>query len=575
MSRNISKEKRDQLVEKIRAIKSYIASCEQDENTSNLLTYIAEIEKDIKGKKYGLVYEDHKEEIDEILETHVPVLVDEENMIINNGGNINFLIEGDNLGSLKLLEKTHKGRIDMIYIDPPYNTGNKDFVYDDEFVAKDCGFRHSKYVSFIVKRLKIMKNLLTDEGFICISIDDNEQASVKLICDDVFGEDNFISCMSRRTKSSGKTTNHISANHDYVIIYAKDIQNVGIIGLPHIDEGFKYEDEFVETRGKYKLNQTLDYDSLQYSPGLDYPIEINGEIFYPGQDYNKYLDRKSGNYLRADWAWRWSKDLFEFGLNNGFIVVKRKSDGTARIYTKTYLNATIERNSLGKYEVVIRERKKPLSTLDFLDAEYSNDNAKKDLKKIFPEFAFDYPKPVSLIKKLLQICHNKNAIVLDCFAGSGTTGHAVLKINTEDGGNRKFILCTNNENNIAKEITYERIKRVIEKDNYNASLKYFRVEYLPIEDKFYYEYADELLKYIRELVELENAINFNDNSKIAIMLTEEELDNFTEEIENHQECKVIYLGHDVLLTSKQTKLFNDRKIKINVIPDYYYRELEN
>lgn len=571
---NVSKQRREGLLAKIKDIRTFISSAPQDENTANLLSYLSDLEKDVNGKKYGLVFEEHREEIDEVLDTHTPVLTEEKDLFIDNGGQMNFLIEGDNLASLKLLEKTHKGKIDLIYIDPPYNTGNQDFIYDDKFIVSEDGFKHSKYISFLKKRLEIMCKLLSPQGFICISIDDNEQPDIRFLCDEVFGAENFISCMSRRTKSSGKTTNHISANHDYVIIYAKNIASVGIVGIPHIDEGFKFEDEYVETRGKYKLNQTLDYDSLSYSAGLDYPIELNGKIFYPGSDYNKYLKRKNGEHQRADWAWRWSKELFEFGYNNGFIVVKEKADGTARIYTKTYLNATIKRNTSGKYEVIISERKKPLSTLDFLDAEYSNDNAKKDLKQIFTNFAFDYPKPLSLLKKLMQICYSDSAIVLDCFAGSGTTGHAVMKLNAEDGGNRKFILCTNNENNICRDVTYVRIKRVIGKEGYAASLKYYKVDYIPINELMYYEYADELLLHIRELIELENGINLIGNEEIGIVLTEEELDEFIVNTDSFAKCRKLYMGHDILPTEEQEKKLQAHDIEISIIPDYYYRDLQ-
>lgn len=574
MSTNISKQKREDLIAKIGQIRTYISAAPQDENTGNLLTYLSELEKDVRGKKYGLIFEEHREEIDEVLSTHTPVLTEDGSLFIDNGGQTNFLIEGDNLASLQLLEKTHRGKIDLIYIDPPYNTGNKDFVYGDIYVMSEDSFRHSKYASFITKRLESMRKLLSDEGYICISIDDNEQPNMRLVCDQIFGEENFVACMARRTKSSGKTTNHVSANHDYLIIYAKNIQSVGIVGLPHIDEGFKYEDEYVDVRGKYKLNQTLDYDSLSYSESLDYPLEIDGEIFYPGQNYEKYLERKNGNHQRADWAWRWSKELFDFGYKNGFIVVKRKADGSARIYTKTYLNASIQRVSTGGYEIVINERKKPLSTLDLLDAEYSNDNAKKDLKRIFGEFAFDYPKPISLITRLLQICYTKQACILDCFAGSGTTGHAVMKLNAEDGGNRRFILCTNNENNICRDVTYERIKRVIDKEGYAASLKYYKVDYVPISDRLYYEYANELLCHIRELVELENGINFTGNAEIAIVLTEEELAEFMANIDAYSKCRKLYMGYDLLPDEKQEKSLAEHGIEKNIIPDYYYRELQ-
>lgn len=202
MSTNISKEKREKLISEIKAIREYISAAPQDENTGNLLTYLSEIEKDIKGKKYGLVFEEHRESIDDILATHTPVLSEDTDLLIDNGGQMNFLIEGDNLASLQLLEKTHKGKIDLIYIDPPYNTGNKDFIYNDSFVNGDDEFRHSKWASFIYKRLSIAKRLLSHKGMIFISIDDNEVYSLKFICDSIFGENNYISSIVTHTTSS-------------------------------------------------------------------------------------------------------------------------------------------------------------------------------------------------------------------------------------------------------------------------------------------------------------------------------------------------------------------------------------
>lgn len=186
---------------------------------------------------------------------------------------------------------------------------------------------------------------------------------------------------------------------------------------------------------------------------------------------------------------------------------------------------------------------------------------------------FQYPKSVQAVMQCVRCMSQKlDVLVLDFFAGSGTTGHAVMKLNAEDGGKRRFILCTNNENNICRDVTYERIKRVIERDKYEASLKYFKVDFVPISDRLYYEYADELLKHIRELVELENGINFNGNAEIAIVLTEKELDAFAANMP--EKCKTIYLGHDVLPSEAQESLFKARGIAVNIIPDYYYRELE-
>jgi len=422
------------------------------------------------------------------------------------------------------------------------------------------------------KRLKLMKKLMNKESYICISIDANEQANLQLLCNEIFGENNFIACMPRRTKSSGKTTNKISANHDNILIYCISKENVAIGGLEHSDIGFRYEDEFIDIRGKYKLNQTLDYDSLQYSESLDYPLVIEGRTYYPGSSLENYQTRKLGNHKRADWAWRWSKDLFDFGYKNGFVVVKEKKDGSARIYTKTYLNATIKRID-GGYVIDNVSRTKPLSSLEFTEAAYSNDNAKKDFKKIFNEATFDYPKPVALIENLVRINPCSNITVLDCFAGTGTTAQAVLRLNS-DGGKRKFILCTNNENNICRDITYERIKRVIFEENCEASLKYYRIDYVHINEKLYYEYADELLRHVCELVELENGINFADNTHFAIILTDEELASFVANINKFEACRTLYIGHDVLTNGEQEALLKNRHIKVNVIPDYYYQELE-
>lgn len=384
----------------------------------------------------------------------------------------NMIIKGDNLEALKSLLPKYEGKINCIYIDPPYNTGNEAWCYNDnvndpkikkwigEVVGKEGEdlSRHDKWLCMMYPRLRLLHKLLANDGAIFISIDDNEQANLRLICDEIFGSNNFISFIPRRTKSSGKTTNKISSNHDYILIFCKDINSVLIRSLEHTDPGFKYYDKFIEDRGKYKLNQTLDYDSLQYSGSLDYPLSIDGNTYYAGSSYEKYLERKNGNHQRADWAWRWSPELFEFGYKNEFIVIKRKSDGSARIYTKTYMNAKIEKNQDGYY-IDYMPRGKPLSTLEFTNPEYSNDNAKKNLRNVFPECPFDFPKPIELIETIFKISTDKNSIILDSFAGSGTTAHAVLNMNKTDGGNRKFILVEMED--YAETITAERVKRVI------------------------------------------------------------------------------------------------------------------
>lgn len=399
----------------------------KDEHKDNdeALKAIHEIENEIVSKKYGLVWEEHEENVDIQMRTHVPVFLEAKDREIigdEDNPNFNFLLEGDNLHSLKLLEKTHKGKIDVIYIDPPYNTGKKDFVYNDDYVCEDDTFRHSKWLSFMEKRLRIAYHLLSKEGLIFVSIDDNEQAVLKNLMDEIFSESNFIINLPRITKKSGKTTGSFSKNHDYVLVYTKHDKDIFIME-EHIDPAFTHEDQWVKQRGRYKLNQTLDYDSLSCSSSLDYPLTIEGETFYPGSDKEAWKERQKGNHKRADWAWRWNPKLFEFGYKNDFIVINRKKDGTARIYTKTYLNAKIDKNDNGDYYIKYIQRTKPLSSIGLVENIYSNDNAKKDLATFGLKDKFDYSKPVELIKRLIKNHYNKNAIVLDFFAGSGTTAH--------------------------------------------------------------------------------------------------------------------------------------------------------
>lgn len=572
---NLSKIRREKMLNTISEIKKNITD-------EKILTNLSMIENELTKKKYGLIWEEHEERVDKELETQIPTFeeIKDKEIVSNPDEKFNFLLEGDNLHSLYLLEKTHKEKIDVIYIDPPYNTGNNDFTYGDETLSKEDEYKHSKWLSFMERRLKIAKQLLSEKGILAISIDDHEQSQLKMLCDDIFDELNFISCIPRRTKSSGKTTNNISLNHDYLLLYEKKHNEAPIIGIKHNDDGYKFEDQFVETRGKYKLNQTLDYDSLSYSSSLDYPIEYNNEKIYPGGDYEKYIQRKNGNFKRADWAWRWSKDLFEFGLNNGFIVFKKGKNGKTRIYTKTYLNAKIEKNGQNSYVVQTINRVKPLSSIELVSSEYSNDIAKKELTNIFKNSIFDYPKPTSLIKILMKIYNKKNAIVLDFFAGSGTTGQAVLELNKEDNGKRKFILCTNNENEICEKITYQRLKTIItgfRKDNskysdeIQSNLKYYRCTYIPRINTEIENLHNNLLINIKNLIQLENGIEIDDN-KIRVYLNEDELDRFSTNEKELEICEKIYISSDILLTSEQENIFENNNIEVYIIPEYYFED---
>lgn len=538
MSTNISKQKREDLLNKIQEIRTYIATAEQDDNTARLLSYLSDLAKDVNGKKYGLVFEEHREEIDEVLDTHMPVLTEDIDSFIDNGDQMNFLIEGDNLATLKLLQKTHNGKIDIVFIDPPYNTKNNDFGYDDNRVDYNDGFRHSKWLSFMKNRLEIARTLLTNDGVIFISIDDNEQADLKMLCDELFGESNFLAEIVWQHSIQPKGySGTFSVHHNYILVYQKTSAFV-LNQLPRTDEDNKnYSNPDNDPRGKWRSG---DVRNALYRPNLIYDIiSPSGKIIKPCAN-----------------GWRWSRETVEEKIRSGEIVF---NEDETRIIRKIYLDSL--------------EGRTP-ETIWFGKDVGTTRSAMNEIKDIFGSSVFGTPKPTDLIKRILMLTRKKDASCLDFFAGSGTTGHAVLKLNAEDGGKRRFILCTNNENNICRDVTYERIRRVIEKEGYKASLKYYKVSFISVNEKMYYEYADELLLHIRELVELENGINFTGNDKIAIILSDEEMTDFITNISNYPDCKKIYMGHDVLLDAEQGQTLKDKGISINVVPNYYYKELE-
>lgn len=554
MSTNISKEKRDLLIKKIEDIKTFIQSSPQDDNTAQLLTYISDIEKDIKGKKYGLVFEEHREGIDEVLENNLPVLTEDTDLFIDNGGQMNFLIEGDNLASLKLLEKTHKCKIDIIYIDPPYNTGAKNWIYDNDYVDSNDLFRHSKWLSMMNQRLVLAKKLLANKGVLICAIDENECATLKLLLEEIFGGSYEYVCITIVHNPRGIQGKNFSYTHEFAFFVIP--KGDKIIG------------------GRKKPESEIDWRNLRDNGGESLRSDARN-CFYPiitdGQNIIEFGDVVFDESEHHNQTEKIGNLYYVYPVDKQGIERKWRYARQSISKIKDYLR--IKKTKTG-FEI---ELGKPYGTYRTVwdNARYdANEYGKKILNSLIPHCPFDFPKSLWNVYDCLYsvVAQRKNTTILDFFAGSGTTGHAVMKLNAEDGGNRKFILCTNNENNICRDVTYERIKRVIAKDDYKASLKYLKVDYLPISDKLYYEYADELLLHIRELVELENGINFNGNAEIAIVLTEKELDDFTQNIP--ETCKAIYVGHDVLPTEEQEKIFAKRKIKVNVIPEYYYRDLE-
>lgn len=463
---------------------------ENNQTKEKLLAEIERLKKELKKKKkYGLVWEDKPEDVVEMCKEKLPVLKEVKNkeIITDKNKPVNLLIEGDNYHSLSVLNYTHKGKIDVIYIDPPYNTGNKDFKYNDRFVDKEDGFRHSKWLNFMEKRLKLAKSLLKNDGVIFISIDDNEQAHLQLLCDDIFGEENKVNQFVWISNLKGRQISNSGAaqTYEYVLCYAKNLLNIEEFiaefswlkdKMPSSYKGFKYEtkkDKIAEYYITNELHNTNSKFNEQTRPNLVFDIYYNPKTYeiitenvsskHLHKNFVKISPKQNNDGVHKYHAYRWSRNKI---ANEPHDLEFIKSGDTYKIYTK-------RRN----FTTIVKD----------LITDINTTQGSSDIKDILPRGSFDYPKPINLIQFLLQIIQKSNAIVLDFFAGSGTTGHAVLELNKKDGGNRKFILCTNNENNIATDVSYPRIKKVIEgyknlkRENIvglGGNLKYFKTDFV-------------------------------------------------------------------------------------------------
>lgn len=531
---NISKQRREKMLEFLETLK------EQHSDDESLMA-INQIEKELTSKKYGLVWEEHEEEVDMIMKTHIPVFTeDKDKEIVGNpdSDEFNFLLEGDNLHSLKLLEKTHKAKVDVIYIDPPYNRGKMDFIYDDNYIGEDDTFRHSKWISFMHERLLIAKKLLTDKGLIFISIDDYEVGQLKMLCDEVFGNENFINIFIWKRNSSGKTEkDKFTVNTEYVLLYAKTykyILNDVYKPLAQSSQSMYNKDDN-DGRGKYA------------TVSLQKPRDPGPETTYD------YVDNTGKIWPCPPKGWRMKYEKIKALENDGRLYFSGKS-----LRVKDYWN---ERSSEGK-------------RIDTLwDDLPENSKASKDLEKIMNKKGiFDNPKPVELIKRCVSVS-NKNSVILDFFAGSGTTGQAVLELNKEDGGSRKFILCTNNDNDICDEVTFQRIKTIttgvkMDGSEYSevlpANLKYYKTDFV---EKNSEELYDDLLEHVVEMIQLQHGVKV-DNKKYVIIMDDDEMDDFEQNIGNYEDLQAVFINQDVLLSSSQEKMLQN--INTYIIPDCYF-----
>lgn len=531
---NLSQQKRERMLAFLETLKA------QNTDDDSLMA-LGMIEKELKAKKYGLVWEEHEEAVDVMMQTHIPVFTEDARMEINGDSStdhFNFLLEGDNLHSLRLLEKTHRGKIDVIYIDPPYNTGNKDdFRYNDAFVVKEDTYRHSKWISFMAERLRIARALLSSNGCIFISIDDDEQAALKILCDEIFGDQNFVaSAIWEKKFSPQNDAKWLSDSHDFVLVYAKNKE----IWRPHLlprtaEMDKRYKNPDGDPRGSWTSG---DCSVKTYNASCDYPITTpSGRVVNPPAGY----------------CWRFSKEIFAEMVKDNRIWFGERGDNVPRI--KRFLT-DVKQGSVCK-------------TIWYRTEVGDTQEGTRDMKAVFEGAApFTNPKPVRLIERVLKLASNPNSIILDFFAGSGTTGQAVLQMNAEDGGQRRFILCTNNENSICQEVTFERIKRVIngygETTGIPANLMCFHTDFVNKESE---ELSDELLAHIREMIQLEHGIKIDDQ-KYVIIMDDEEMDVFEKNIGGYTQLKAVFINQDVFLSSSQEKMLEN--IDTYIIPDYYF-----
>lgn len=546
---NLSKMKRDRMLAFLDIIR------EEHKDDDSVLAALGEIENELNSKKYGLVWEKHEEAVDVKMQDSIPVFTEvlDREICADIDSSYNFLLEGDNLHSLRLLEKTHRGKIDMIYIDPPYNTKNKDFIYDDVFVDGTDGYRHSKWISFMAERLDMAAKLLSDKGCIFISIDDNEQAALKMLCDEIFGEDKFVAHIPWRKRTAKSDVPYgISQDCESILCYANSAFMAAVKGK----ERKYFETEDFPGRA-WRYHDLTKQTTIEERPNSNFTI-VNPKT---GEEYPV-------NPLRS---WAITHETFEYYYKENRIIFPGDYDflNISKPVLRYWKEDDMKKAG-ANFGLVAASTYLPSEIVGMTQ------DGTREITVLFGSKKFSFPKPVGLIKYLIEIAtvRNSEALILDFFAGSGTTAQAVLELNQADEGNRKFILCTNNENRICEDITYPRIKTVITgkrmddsvySEGIPANLKYYRTDFVSKDSD---NVSAELLEHITEMVQLEHGIKI-DNQEYLIVLSDDEADELEQHWKGYPNIKAIYISKDVLLTTSQNTLFGS--VPMHIIPDYYFK----
>jgi adenine-specific DNA-methyltransferase len=429
-------------------------------------------------KKYGIVWDEERvpEKVVTDCQTHLPVLteVKDKEIITNPNELTHLLIEGDNYHTLSVLNYTHQGKIDLIYIDPPYNTGNKDFIYNDKYVENEDDYKHSKWLNFMSKRLELARELLTENGVIFISIDNNEHAQLKLLCDKIFGENNFVeNYLWNKTSTPPALSKKSRKTHEYILCYQNKIDSKMFIGL--VSEG---GDAPLLNEGNKKITLNFPCNIVKstlkdgiYTKGIKDRVVLENDVeIKNGLIVNQFS--LTGNF-------RWVQETLNKEIKNNCCLIV-KSDKFSIRYSRLGQRTVAPPNYITDrfYNSKIDKSEEEVGT---------NEAAGNELFEILGKKIFSFPKPVSLIKYLISFIENKNIVVLDFFAGSGTTAQAVLELNKKDGGNRQFIITTNNESEICNNVTYPRVSKIIqgyentkktEINGLGGNLKYFKTSFV-------------------------------------------------------------------------------------------------
>jgi len=539
-----------------------------------LLKLVEKQDAELDSKKYGLVWDREKEPEKVVLdcENNLPILKRiTKKEIKTNESDDNIFIEGDNYHSLTVLNYTHKGKIDVIYIDPPYNTGKKDeWKYNDKFIDENDSYRHAKWLNMMEKRLELSKHLLKEDGVIFISIGEQEVSNLNLLCGKVFRHENFLTLIARVSKTASDKGSHFAPSCDYVVCYAKNKANIDTSNFyDEVDEDLYTKED---KDGRYRDDVAL------YQSGL-IGLRPNCRYFIKAPDGSKIIP-PDGKF------WRWEPKTSE--KNKALLVFKETENSPLldqngkkakyNIYTKSYLE---ERRDKGT---------KPRNFL--VDKKFLNRRGSDYLKTLGLDFP--YSKPKELVDHLMRIAHiPQDAIVLDFFAGSGTTGEAVLDLNNEDKGKRKFILCTNNEGQIAEEVCYPRIEKIIKgytKKSKNSekvkglggNLQYFKTDLIPVEridninDKQRHELTEKAGQMIAikentfeevEICEWYQIFENKDKTRKTAIYFRENTDNFEELVKKVKNGKTVLYVFSYGRIDKKLFRYLDKNITIEDIPE--------